>query len=104
MDDKREGGAAVGGYQQAIRGLRWIGSARLMSQVITWSLTVLTVRLLRPVDYGIVATAGLFTVTAALLLDSGLNAVLISWKDMTAEIQGAAASMVMLLSLALAIV
>lgn len=85
-----------------MRGLRWIGTARLFVQLISWSLTIFTVRLLQPRDYGIVATSGLFTILATLLMDGGLSVVLVSRRDLTARVQGAAVSCVLLASLALA--
>jgi O-antigen/teichoic acid export membrane protein len=61
-------------------------------------MTTITVRLLRPEDYGLIATAGLFTTFATLLLDGGLSVVLISRKDLPAEQQGAAVTAVLLSS------
>jgi O-antigen/teichoic acid export membrane protein len=86
---------------RAVHGLRWIGSARVITQIITWSLTIITVRLLRPEDYGLIATAGLFTTFAGLLLDGGLSVVLISRRELPVEQQGAAATAVLLSSIVL---
>jgi O-antigen/teichoic acid export membrane protein len=84
-----------------MRGVRWIGSARLFTQVVTLSLTAFTVRLLEPKDYGLVATSGLFTVFAEMLLDGGLVAVLLSRRELPRELQGAALSAVLLLGVLL---
>jgi teichuronic acid exporter len=81
-----------------IHGLRWIGSARLVTQIVTWILTAVTVRFLRPEDYGLIATAGLFTTFATLLIDGGLSGVLVSRRDMLVEQEGAAAMAVFLLA------
>jgi teichuronic acid exporter len=86
----------------AVRGLRWIGAARLFAQLVTWGLTIVTVRLLEPRDYGIVATSGLFTILAMQLMDGGLSTVLVSRRDLSAHMHGAAVSAVLLVSLALA--
>jgi teichuronic acid exporter len=85
-----------------MRGLRWIGTARVFTQLITWGLTIVTVRLLEPRDYGILATSGLFTILAMQLMDGGLSAVLVSRRDLSIQTQGAAVTAVLLLSLALA--
>jgi PST family polysaccharide transporter len=85
-----------------MHGLRWIGTARILAQLVTWGLTAFTVRLLDPRDYGIVATSGLFTVLAGLLLDGGLSVVLISRREISAQVKGAAVSGVLLVSLVLA--
>jgi O-antigen/teichoic acid export membrane protein len=86
---------------RAVHGLRWIGSARLITQITTWSLTAITVRLLRPEDYGLIATAGLFTTFAGLLLDGGLSVVLVSRRELPVEQQGAAVTAVLMSSVIL---
>jgi teichuronic acid exporter len=90
-----------GNVDRALRGLRWIGSARFFTQVVTLSLTALTVRLLEPKDYGLVATSGLFTVFAEMLLDGGLAAVLVSRRELPRELQGAALSFVLVVGMLL---
>ena len=85
-----------------MHGLRWIGTARLFAQLVTWSLTIVTVRLLSPSDYGLVATSGLFTVLATFLMDGGLSVVLVSRRDLSPRMQGAAMMVVLLASLVLA--
>jgi teichuronic acid exporter len=88
--------------EAAVHGLRWIGAARLFAQLVTWGLTIVTVRLLEPRDYGIVATSGLFTILAMQLMDGGLSTVLVSRRDLSTHMHGAAATAVLLLSLVLA--
>jgi teichuronic acid exporter len=87
--------------RSAVSGLRWIGSSRIVAQALTWSMTLVTVRLLEPHDYGLVATAGLFTVFASLLLDGGLSLVLVSERELSARQYGAAFTWVMLVSIGL---
>jgi teichuronic acid exporter len=91
-----------GHMDSAMHGLRWIGTARVFAQLVTWGLTAFTVRLLEPRDYGIVATSGLFTVLASLLLDGGLSVVLITRRETSARVQGAAITAVFLFSVVLA--
>ena len=88
--------------QSAVSGLRWIASARLLTQLMTWSMTLVTVRLLEPHDYGVVATAGLFTIFANLVLDGGLSMLLVSERNLSARQVGAAFSWVLIASCALA--
>lgn len=83
---------------QTLRGLRYIGSARILTQVVTWGLTAITVRLLDPRDYGLVATAGIVTTFAGMLIDGGLNEVLISQRDLSDQIQGAATTASLLIA------
>jgi teichuronic acid exporter len=76
----------------AIRGLRWVAAGRLVTQIVTWCMTIITVRYLHPEDYGVIATAGLFTALAMLLLDGGLGIVLVTQRDLTERAQGAVIS------------
>lgn len=89
--------------RSAVSGLRWIGSARALTQVLTWSMTLVTVRLLQPHDYGLVATAGLFTLFANLLLDGGLSLVLVSERSLSARQYGAAFTWVLLVATGLGV-
>jgi teichuronic acid exporter len=100
--DGPEGHAPRTHLDEVMHGLRWIGTARIFTQFVTWSLTIVTVRLLEPRDYGIVATSGLFTILAMQLMDGGLGAVLVSRRDLSIRIYGAAVTAVLLVSLVLA--
>jgi teichuronic acid exporter len=75
---------------------------RLVTQLVTWSMTLFTVRLLQPHDYGVVATAGLFTVFANLLLDGGLSLLLVSERNLSDRQLGAAFSWVLIVASVLA--
>jgi teichuronic acid exporter len=101
MQKEPAGAAESGRFESAVRGLRWVGSARLFAQLVTWGLTIFTVRLLEPRDYGIVAISGLFTVLAGLVLDGGLSIVLISRREVDARVKGAAVSAVLIVGIAL---
>jgi len=93
-----EEGPATSHRHRAVQGLRWVGSARLLTQCVTWGLTAVTVRLLQPGDYGLVATSGLFTILATMVMDGGLSPMLVSRRDLSRGVQGAAAVGVFLLS------
>ena len=41
--------------RQAMSGVRWTVSARVLVQLITWPSTIIVMRLLNPRDYGLVA-------------------------------------------------
>jgi len=101
--ERDRGGRNMSQTRRALGGLRWVGASRLLTQCVTWGMTIFTMRALQPSDYGIVATAGLFMILAALLLDAGLSIVLISRRELPLELQGAAASAVLGLSFILAL-
>lgn len=81
---------------RALRGLRHLGLAQLATQIITWSLTAITVHILTPRDYGLIATAGMFTLFAQMLIDGGLTEVLVAHRDLSERMHGAAISAVFL--------
>ena len=45
---------------QVISGFRWVAGMRLISQVFAWAVTIVVIRLLSPVDYGLLAMATVF--------------------------------------------
>lgn len=67
--------------KKVLVGLSWSGGSRLISQLVTWAITILVMRLLSPGDYGLMAMAGFFTAFLALLNELGLGAALIQKKD-----------------------
>lgn len=83
---------------KAVRGLRQIALSRIFTQLVTWGLTAVTIHLLHPRDYGVIATAGIFTSFAQMLLDSGLSDVLVAQQNLSEEIQRAAATWVFFVS------
>lgn len=97
--ERQDGSASAGHLDHALRGLRWIGSVRILVQLITWGMTILTVRLLQPRDYGMVATSGLFAMVAEMLMDGGLAEILVSRRELPARTQGAAMTVILLGSL-----
>lgn len=63
--------------EQALSGFRWHASAKLASQVITWAVTLIVIRLLTPSDYGLLAMATVFVVLLAAFSEFGLGAAII---------------------------
>jgi len=63
--------------QIAVRGAAYIASARLIIQLFNWVVTIVTARLLRPYDYGVLAAAVLFTNLADVLAEAGVGRALV---------------------------
>ncbi len=62
---------------QALSGFRWTASVRLLSQVITWGITLMVIRLLTPADYGLLAMATVFVSFLTMFSELGLGAAVV---------------------------
>jgi len=67
---------------QVLAGLKWIVLGRLMSQVVTWAITIYVIRLLSPEDYGLMALAAIFSALFALVAEIGLGPTLVQTADL----------------------
>lgn len=63
------------------RALAWRGGGQTAAQALTWAATLVVIRLLAPVDYGLVAMAGVVTGFLALLAGQGFAAALVRAPD-----------------------
>ncbi len=62
---------------QALSGFRWTASVRLASQLITWGITLMVIRLLSPADYGLLAMATVFVSFLTMFSELGLGAAVV---------------------------
>jgi len=62
---------------KVLSGLFWVGGTRLLSQVLTWAITIVVIRLLTPADYGLLAMSTVFMGLLNLVAEAGLGAALI---------------------------
>ena len=62
---------------QVFSALRWTVGARLVSQVATWAMTLVVIRLLAPSDYGLLAMASVLIAFLAMLSDIGVGPALV---------------------------
>jgi teichuronic acid exporter len=63
--------------RRVLSSLGWSAGARFTGQLITWSITIVVMRLLTPQDYGLMAIAGVFIGLLMFLNELGLGAALI---------------------------
>lgn len=68
-----------------LNGFAWEASMKVVSQLASWSSTVIVARLLTPSDYGIVAISGIFVGMSLRLAGMGLGAALINKQDITTK-------------------
>ncbi len=72
--------------QRVLSGLKWTASMRLLSQVASWLVTLIVIRLLAPSDYGLLALAQLLIGLATLLNQIGLTPALIQARTLPEHI------------------
>ncbi|MGE5623132.1 MAG: lipopolysaccharide biosynthesis protein [Bacillota bacterium] len=68
-----------------LTGLKWVGAGKLVTQLITWSMTFFVLRLLSPSDYGVVALSTAITGLFALIAEFGFGAAITQAKDVDKE-------------------
>jgi teichuronic acid exporter len=66
---------------RALTGFRWTASVRLASQIITWAITLLVIRLLTPSDYGVLAMATVFVAFLSMFSELGLGPAVVQRPD-----------------------
>lgn len=66
-------------------GMRWSLGMQLLSQLLTWSITIYIVRILSPDDYGLMALAAVFMEILSLINEGGLGAAIVQKKDLKQE-------------------
>src|SRR6185312_3145782 len=85
-----------------ISALRWTVVSRMVMQLITWSSTIIAVRLLTPTDYGIVTVATVFSNYLQLLGEAGLGSAIVQQQIRDRPTQQAVFSVLLALSIVLA--
>jgi O-antigen/teichoic acid export membrane protein len=63
--------------QQILSGLRWSAGVRLGSQLFTWAITLVVVRLLSPQDYGLLSMAMVFIGFLSMVAEFGLGPAIV---------------------------
>jgi teichuronic acid exporter len=67
---------------RVLSGLLWTGGMRLITQIMTWAVTLVVIRLLTPSDYGLLAMATVFVSFLSLVAEAGLGPALIQTADL----------------------
>jgi teichuronic acid exporter len=62
---------------KVIAGLGWSAGANFLGQIVTWTITVVVMRLLSPADYGLLAMAGVFIAFLAMMASAGLGPAIV---------------------------
>ncbi|QEG36031.1 lipopolysaccharide biosynthesis protein [Bythopirellula goksoeyrii] len=67
---------------EVLSSLRWLLTARLLAQLVTWVATIFIIRILSPNDYGLMALAGMFIGFFGLFEEMGLSAAIINKRQL----------------------
>ncbi len=65
-------------------GLAWAAGAKSVTQLFTWSFTVITARLLSPTDFGLVNMAGFINVLTSALAEFGMGQAVLQMPELEA--------------------
>jgi teichuronic acid exporter len=87
--------------QQALSGVRWTVSARVLVQLVTWPSSIIVMRLLDPRDYGLVAMSTVVIEFVSMFADPGLAAGLVQTQVLRDETSRAVSALIALLNLLL---
>jgi teichuronic acid exporter len=87
---------------QALSGFRWSASARLASQVISWAITLVVIRLLTPADYGMLAMAMVFVTFFSMFSELGLGAAVVQKAEVDERLLRRVFGMVLVIHFSLA--
>lgn len=68
--------------EKTISGLRWVGSIKVITQIISWIITIFVARLLSPSDYGLMGIAIIVIGFAIFFGEFGLGTAIIQKKDL----------------------
>lgn len=67
---------------RAVRGTLWFGGSRVVTQALTWLITIEVVRLLTPADYGLFGYCTLVAGFVDLVAELGLGAAIVQRRDL----------------------
>jgi O-antigen/teichoic acid export membrane protein len=71
--------------RRVLDGVYWLTALKILSQVISWAITIYVIRILSPNDYGLMAMAGVYVSFITLFSDMGLSAAIVQKKDLLQE-------------------
>ena len=72
--------------QSVASSLKWMMSARLTGQLITWVITIIVIRILTPQDYGLLAMASIILGILAVFEEIGLGSAIVQRKNLDADL------------------
>ncbi|MFT3960012.1 lipopolysaccharide biosynthesis protein [Propionivibrio sp.] len=89
---------------KTLSGFRWTASVRLASQVISWAITLLVVRILTPADYGLLAMATAFIMFFQMFAELGLGPALVQKAELGLDMMKQTFGIVLAINVGLALI
>jgi O-antigen/teichoic acid export membrane protein len=86
--------------QETVSGLKWIAFAKVSGQVVSWTATLLVMRLLLPQDYGLMAVVTVVISVLSNVAELGIGASVIQSREVTREELAKISGLVTLVSIA----
>ncbi|QBE63587.1 lipopolysaccharide biosynthesis protein [Pseudoduganella lutea] len=71
--------------KDVLHGLKWVAGAKFASQIISWVITIIVMRMLVPADYGLMAMASVFLAWCAMFVEMGLAPALVQAKEVSTQ-------------------
>ncbi|TWI63021.1 O-antigen/teichoic acid export membrane protein [Pseudoduganella lurida] len=71
--------------RDVLHGLKWVAGARFASQLVSWIITIVVMRLLVPADYGLMAMASVFLAWCAMFVEMGLAPALVQAPEVSTD-------------------
>ncbi|TWI46056.1 O-antigen/teichoic acid export membrane protein [Pseudoduganella flava] len=71
--------------KDVLTGLKWVAGAKFASQIVSWVVTIIVMRMLVPADYGLMAMASVFLAWCAMFVEMGLAPALVQAKEVSTE-------------------
>ena len=86
---------------QIVRGFGWTAGSRLLSQIFTWTVTIVVMRILSPGDYGLLAMATVLVTFLSLFAELGVGGAIVQTRDVDLKTMRSVLGMVVLVNFAL---
>ncbi|MDP1652030.1 MAG: lipopolysaccharide biosynthesis protein [Rhodocyclaceae bacterium] len=89
--------------EKALSGLRWTAGVRFVSQVLTWAMTLVVIRLLSPADYGLLAMATVVIAFLSMVSEIGLGPAIVQKAEIEPGVLNKIFGLVLIINLVICI-
>src|SRR5438477_9329176 len=72
--------------RRIVHGMTWTAGIKLVTDVVSWTCTIMLARILSPQDYGIFTMATVYVGLTSMVTDFGLGSAIIALPDLTEKL------------------